>query len=247
MSTSRIAGVFDPDPARRLPYHGLLREFATVAARPPPMPPDTGLPNGRGQPVLVIPGFCTVDHLTRRMRADLARCGFEPFGWRLGMNFGPTDRALDGLNRRVDEIVAKHGPVVLVGISLGGLMARNLAYDRPDDIRHVITVASPFVLPTASSLEPLVRLCAWRFSKAVSMQRLATPLPVPSTMLYTADDGIVAPDSCWRTLESGEVVPLTGSHLAMASHPDTILAIVRCIAALTPALDPALDPAGAVE
>ncbi len=183
--------------------------------------------------MLVISGFCTTDGRTRRLRRHLQQSGFRVFGAGIGMNFGPTDRLLRRLDRRLDEIVAAHGPAVVVGVSMGGLLARNLAYERPHDIRHVVTVATPFVLPTVSTLEPLVRLCAFRFSKAAPMERLATPLPVPSTMFYSPDDGIVAPESCWRTAD-GEVVALRGPHLTIADSPETILAVTRCLAALRP-------------
>jgi esterase/lipase len=68
--------------------------------------------------------------------------------------------------RRFSEIRRDHGKVALVGVSLGGLFARNLAYERAYDISHVATVASPFRLPMSANLAPLVRLCARRYSQA---------------------------------------------------------------------------------
>ena len=227
---SRLDGIFDP--TRRPNYRHLLREAAAAARPLPKLPQDAPRPDGRGQPILVIPGFCTTDAQTRRLRAHLANCNFIPHPAAIGLNIGPTDRILRRLNHRLDTITAEHGPVILIGVSLGGLLARHLAYDRPADIRHVLTLASPFVLPTVSTLGLLVRLCSFRFSKTAPVARLATPLPVPSTMLFTADDGIVAPESCWRTLEGGTVIPLTGAHLTIADDPHIIQTIANHLATL---------------
>ncbi len=120
--------------------------------------------------------------------------------------------------------------MALLGISLGGVLARNLACERPQDISHVATVASPFRLPTASTLEPLVRLCARRYSPAVQPARLLAAIATPTTMIYTRDDGVVAPESCWTEQDGGAVVELGGAHLMLASNPDALRAIVRRLA-----------------
>ena len=209
-----------------------MRALATYRCRPPP---PSSLPDGAGRPVLVIPGFLTGDTITRDLRRFLGRCGFHAYGWRLGVNWGPTPTLLAGLERRLDWLVERHGgPVALVGISLGGLLARDLAHRRPDDVAHVVTVASPYRLPTASPLEPLVRLCARRYSADVVPARLAAPVPVPSTALYTVDDGIAAPDSCWADEAGGQTIALRGPHLLLASTPEAMGAIVRRLASPPP-------------
>jgi len=106
-------------------------------------------------PVLVVPAFLTGDRRMLDLRQFLDRCGFRTFGWELGVNWGPTPRLLDGLARRFDRLQREEGPLALIGVSLGGLLARNLAYERPDCVRHVVTIVSPFRLPTATTLGPL--------------------------------------------------------------------------------------------
>src|SRR6202030_3531545 len=93
--------------------------------------------------------------------------------------WGPTPYALDGLRRRLRQLRAlEGGPISVIGVSLGGLLVRDLACDCPADIRHVITLASPFHLPTASTIEPLVRLAARLYAPDLDFRRLSSPLPV---------------------------------------------------------------------
>ncbi len=222
--------MFDGRAVRRPPYRRLVAEAWSLAAYRPTRPRPEELPDGAGCPVLVIPAFLTGDAFTAGLRRFLCGCGFHAFGWGLGLNWGPTPRLLEGLDRGLSVIRREHGPVALLGISLGGVLARNLACERPQDISHVATVASPFRLPTASTLEPLVRLCARRYSPAVQPARLLAPMATPTTMIYTRDDGVVAPESCWTEQDGGAVVELGGAHLTLASNPDALRAIVRRLA-----------------
>ena len=218
-------------PARlRQPHHRLLlTEAWSLAAYRPQSPSVSSVPEGKGRVVLVVPPFLSGDGMTQGLRAYLQGCGFQTFGWGLGVNWGPTPRILAGLERRLDGLAAS-GPVALVGVSMGGILARNLAYDRPGSISHVVTVASPFRLPTATSIGPLIRLCAPRYSPDVDPQRLNLPLPVGSTMICTRDDGIVDPDKCWTDQEGGQVIHVDGAHLTICRNPDVLQAIAAALA-----------------
>jgi hypothetical protein len=227
--------VFDRDISRRPPYARLPAEALALFSRKPRPPDPKTLPDGNGQAVLVIPAFLVSDAISRDLRRFLKRCNFAVYGWALGINVGPTPRILHGLERRFDQLQRQHGNVALIGISMGGLLARNLAYSRADHIPHVITVASPFRLPTASPLEPLVRFYGRSYSEAIDPARLNTPLPVPSTMIYTPKDGIVASDSCWTDEAGGEVIAVDGTHMLLSSHPESLRAIVRRLATPAPA------------
>ena len=225
------ATLLDLAPMRRPPHRLLAAEAWSVVAYRPAPPRISSLPRGNGQAVLVIPAFLCGDAFARPLRSMLDQCGFRAFGWGLGVNWGPTPRILDGLARRLDAL-ATHGPVALVGISMGGVLARNLAYDRPGSISHVVTVASPVRLPATTSIGPLIRLCAPRYSRDVDVARLRLPLPVPSTMICTRDDGIVDPASCWTV--GGRVIHVDGPHVTICRNPDALRAIVTALAG-TPA------------
>jgi pimeloyl-ACP methyl ester carboxylesterase len=230
MTGLNAADILDPDPARRPGYGRLPAEIWSLLTYRPAPPSPESLPDGAGKPVLVVPAFLTGDSFTRPLREFLTRCGFRPFGWGLGINWGPTPRLLDGLDRRLSDIRRDHGTVALVGVSLGGIFARNLAYERPNDISHVATVASPFRLPTAVNLAPLVRLCARRYSPEVQPARLRQPLPVPATAIYTRTDGIVAWDSCFDANSADLCIELSGAHLTLCSNPETLRVLARQLA-----------------
>ncbi|HEV2676814.1 MAG TPA: hypothetical protein VGV37_19970 [Aliidongia sp.] len=214
-----LSAVLDGDRSRRPPYRRLVREFGSLLFDRPTSPAPESLPHGGGRPILVIPGIFTGDRFTLDLRQFLERCGFQAFGWGLGVNWGPTPHLLDGVARRVDGLYRNHGPLALVGISLGGLFARDLAYDRPGQVSHVVTIASPFRLPTATTLGALIRIFAHSYSPRVQTERLLTPLPVPSTMILTRDDGIVAWDSCRAHEPDGEIFEVGGAHLTLGSSP----------------------------
>jgi pimeloyl-ACP methyl ester carboxylesterase len=156
-------------------------------------------PRGDGHPVLVVPSFLRSDRHTVPLRRFLAGCGYAAFGWKLGLNIGPTVTALEGVDRLLIEIHAKHGrKVSLIGHSLDGVIARELAKKHPDEVRQLILLASPIRLPTASPLEPVYNLLSrWHSAEASApIDQLNTPPLVPVTALYTRSDGIVAWQSC---------------------------------------------------
>ena len=225
-----LSALLDQDATRRPPYGRLVGEFRSLLAGRPESPSPDSLPNGGGCPILVIPAIFTGDRFTLDLRRFLQRCGFQAFGWELGTNWGPTQHLLDGVARRFDALYRDHGPLALIGVSLGGLFARDLAYDRPDRVRHVVTIASPFRLPTATTLGALIRICARSYSPTIQPERLLSPLPVPSTMILTRDDGIVAWDSCRADESRGEIFELTGAHLTLGSDPVARRIIVERLA-----------------
>lgn len=227
-----LAPVFDGSgQVRRPPYHRLLAEFWSLLAYHPAPPAAEELPSGQGRAVLVIPAFLTSDGFTRGLRDVLTRCGFRAFGWELGINWGPTPALLSGLRRRLLTLHRREAaPVALVGISLGGLFARDLAYDYPEAVRHVVTLASPFRLPTACTIEPLFRLLASRYSPDVQVARLQQPLPVPSTAIYTRDDGIVDWRSCRMDEADGRSIELRGAHTTLCRDPEALRCVVWSLA-----------------
>ena len=96
-----------------------------------------------GPPALVIPGFLATDRTTMDLRRALARAGWRAHPWLLGMNLGARADTLDLLERRLTDL--RNGrKVLLVGWSLGGMFARQLAHRCPILVRAVITLGSPF-------------------------------------------------------------------------------------------------------
>ena len=99
---------------------------------------------GDGHPVMVLPGFMGSETSTKALREYIAKLGYDVYDWGMGRNFGKLDY-VDLLLTRVDEIYFQTGqPVSLIGWSLGGVYARQIAKENPKKVRQLITMGSPF-------------------------------------------------------------------------------------------------------
>src|SRR5215212_8713753 len=126
------------EPGRAMGDYGLY-----LAARPL----MSRLPHGDGHPVVVLPGLLADDASTRTLRTVLRKLGYDAHGWGLGRNIGPTAACVTGTRDLLDRLSDKHQRrVSLIGWSLGGIFARDLARRSPDSVRQVITLGSPFRL-----------------------------------------------------------------------------------------------------
>ncbi len=208
-------------------------------------------PAGRGQPVLVLPGFLADDSSTLALRRYLRRLGHYVHGWRLGRNLGPTAHIVDGLSRRLGELADRHGQSAsLVGWSLGGMFARELARRHPDLVRRVITLGSPFRSPG-----PLRTHATSRFEALAAhhvpagelppAERDREPLPVPLSAIYTRTDGVVPWRSC--LVEAGgtqENIEVLGSHCGLGHNPAALWAVADRLAQPPRCLRPFEPPSG---
>jgi len=206
-------------------------EFAALLAASPWL---RKLPRGDGHPVLVFPGLGANDITTAPLRSFLDHLGYVTHPWGQGFNFGPRRGVLKQCNDDVRALFRKHAqPVSLIGWSLGGLYAREMAKELPDHARCVITLGTPFTgHPRATN--------AWRFFELVSghsvhdpalIARLREPPPVPTTSIYSRTDGIVS----WRCSvnEPGplrENIEVHASHVGMGLNPLALWAIADRLA-----------------
>lgn len=191
-------------------------------------------PAGDGHPVLVFPGLVTGDLTTIVLRNFLSAQGYAPYAWEQGINFGPRPGVMERCMERLQELRAEHGSTVsLIGWSLGGVYARELAKMAPEAVRGVVTLGTPFTgHPKATN--------AWRLFELASDQKLVddarlaalkeTP-PVPTTSIYSRTDGIVA----WRcSVEeetgSSENIEVHASHLGIGMNPSALYAIADRLA-----------------
>jgi pimeloyl-ACP methyl ester carboxylesterase len=187
-------------------------------------------PRGDGHPVLVFPGLLAGDFSTAPLRRFLRELCYDARGWKRGINLGPDAPMRDALNERLSHLRERHGRrVSLIGWSLGGIYARELARARPDEVRLVITLGTPFrdisathavrLVPIRPGGRPLVEARELRAA-------LRQPVPVPTTSIYSRTDGIVAWQSCLE--EEGptrENVEVACSHTGMGFHP-SVLAVI---------------------
>jgi pimeloyl-ACP methyl ester carboxylesterase len=188
---------------------------------------------GDGHPVIVLPGFLCGDAMTGPFRRLLAAIGYAATGWGAGINLGPTATVLAGAEALLRHVTERSGErASLVGQSLGGVLARALASGHPERVRRVVTVCSPFRLPTASRLAPIYRsLAPLHRAQDAMLRRLAAPPPVPTTAIYTPRDGIVAWTSCIDEPGPGrENVAIDGAHTTMLGNPRAIRVITERLA-----------------
>jgi pimeloyl-ACP methyl ester carboxylesterase len=186
-------------------------------------------PRGDGHPVLVLPGLSASDASTRPLRRFLRDQGFTPYGWGLGPNHGPRPGAEQRMQARLAELAAQHGrKVSLVGWSLGGVFAREMARRAPAEVRQVITLGSPFAgAPKASNAWRLYeRLSGRKVEDWPDREAMKAPPPVPATAIYSKSDGIVAWQGCReREGAQSENIEVEGSHCGLGHHPAVLHAI----------------------
>jgi len=236
----------------RRPRRGLLllegRAFLELAALLPAYPVLRRAPRGDGHPVLVLPGFLAGDFSTRTLRAFLRDRGYGAHGWQLGRNLGPNPELIGRLVERVRGLRQRYDrKLTLIGWSLGGVYARELARSFPSDVRQVITLASPFRDLSATSVPPLLRRFGGRHRPENDSRRaqLGEPIPVPATAIYSKTDGIAAWQSCMEPPGPlSENIEVESSHLGIGHHPVVLLTIADRLAQAEDAWQPFRPPAG---
>jgi pimeloyl-ACP methyl ester carboxylesterase len=151
--------------------------------------------DGSGRPVLVIPGFMAGDSSTRPLRRLLGRVGYHTRGWGLGINIGPTDRTIRGLDELLQSIRDRHNaPVSIVGQSLGGFLGAELARRYPGSVERLITLGSPMAITDLRQSRARLHYNLFRHKHLLEFdfdKWRQAPLPhIPSTSVYSRSDGI---------------------------------------------------------
>jgi len=185
-----------------------------------------------GPPALVIPGFVAHDRATLALRRALAGKGWRVHGWEMGVNWGARADTVERLKDRLDEI-AKNEKALVVGWSLGGLFARELARAVPERVLAVVTLGSPF------SGDPKQNN-VWRIYERIARHKVDDPPiprvtgkpPVPQLALWSRKDGLIAPRAA-RGLddERDKAVELDCTHMAFGVSATAARDVVREIEA----------------
>ncbi len=226
-----------PEGPRGPAWERLLGELRTPvehwqATRRPRVAPEAAVAS---RPVMLLPGFGTHPARMKPLGRVLEAAGHRVSAWGLGFNFGPSEARFERLCERVVAMARKEGePLVLVGWSLGGIFAREVARLHPEAVRLVITMGTPFSGDRRANN-------AWRAYQLIAghsvdeppigMDMSAKP-QVPTVALWSARDGIVSPRSaCGRKGERDLAIPMRCTHLGFAAHPDVAAMINRLIAA----------------
>jgi pimeloyl-ACP methyl ester carboxylesterase len=215
------------EPGRAVADYGLY-----LAARP--LLPR--LPRGDGHSVLVLPGLLADDVSTHALRTVLRKLGYDVHGWGLGRNIGPTAACVNGIRDLMERLTDTSGkPVTVIGWSLGGIFARDVARRSPEAVRQVVTLGSPFRL--ARHTQSRATKVFDRFShlhvehRTLPLESENLPLQMPATSIYSHFDGIVHWQTCLDTPgERCENIAVMASHLGLGHHPAAIWAVADRLA-----------------
>ena len=194
------------------------------------------LPKGDGHPVIIFPGFVASDFSTKPMRKLLKDLGYETYGWGLGRNLRFDDAREAKMNALLKDVFKKHGrKVSIVGWSLGGIFAREVAKSNPDMVRSVISLGSPI----SGKLD---HTNARRLYEMINgkpegkmkdrLDTIAIAPPVPTTSIYTKTDGIVAwKGSIQRPGKTpSENICVPASHIGLGVNPLVMYALADRLA-----------------
>jgi pimeloyl-ACP methyl ester carboxylesterase len=226
-SSTTFESASDIDRGRFPPLHWVplegVRFIGELGALALAWPLLARAPRGDGHTVLVLPGFLATDNSTSALRHYLASLGYDAQGWQLGRNLG-GNRGTHGLAReRLDALAQQSGrKVSLIGWSLGGALARELARHAPQHVRQVITLGSPLYGDTRRTTT------AWLLHRAIhgrdsinhgDYRGIGAP-PVPTTSVFDRYDGVVG----WRAsveLPGPQVqsIETLSSHIGFGFNP----------------------------
>lgn len=182
--------------------------------------------------VMVIPGFMASDVSTKPLRRFLDKLGYQTCGWELGTNLADL-KELNIVSEKIDQLYKKNNqPISLIGWSLGGVYARELAKEKPEKIRQVITLGSPFAGVTQPNNANLTfNIVKWlkgypELDEAF-IATLPNPAIVPTTAIYSKKDGIVPWEVCMEQKEDDihQNIEVKSSHLGMGVHKDVLTII----------------------
>lgn len=186
-------------------------------------------PRGAGRPVVVLPGYLAADGATVVLRRYLAGLGYDARGWGLGKNSGQVDRFAAAVS---EQLGGFSQPVALIGWSLGGVIARQVARDRPAFVSQVITLGSPIGADHPTAFSPL-STPEQRVAYAERVDaREAAPISVPVTSIYTKQDRVVPwQDSIDRTNPHAEHIEVHSAHSGLVFSREVFTTLASLLAA----------------
>lgn len=213
------------------PYYSAWNFFAGHSWR------NESLPPGDGHPVLVYPGLGVSGAATTELRTRLLQLDYQVYDWELGVGMWPChsfDAWLNPMGVQLQQIRRAHNrEVSLVGWSLGGLYARELAKLHPEHVRQVITLGTPL----AGGLKPADIALGASFATGGMMdpaltERLHETPPVPCSSIYSKTDGLVDWKKCIdpQLPESRNIEVQGVSHFGLVHHPGVLRVLAHLLA-----------------
>jgi len=193
-------------------------------------------PKGDGHPVLALPGFLASDLSMAPLRRYLTELGYDTHAWQMGRNLGGLSRMRAALRERLAAIHASTGrKVSLVGWSLGGVYARDLALHAPEMVRYVMTLGSPFANDVrATNATKLYEMLSGETvgDDPEFLKAIAGDLPMPATSIFSRADGVVNWRTCLlRPSAAAENIEVyLASHVGLGVNPAVLWAVADRLA-----------------
>jgi len=193
-------------------------------------------PRGDSHPVLTLPGFLASDLSMAPMRRYLKELGYDAYAWNKGRNIGGVLRMRSALRDRLAEVYTAAGrKVSIVGWSLGGVYARDLALQAPDMVRSVVTLGSPFAndIRATNATRLYEALSGEAVEDNVELRNaIAGDLPVPTTSIYSRTDGVVNWQTCLlRPSDTAENIEVyLASHIGLGVNAAALWAVADRLA-----------------
>jgi pimeloyl-ACP methyl ester carboxylesterase len=193
-------------------------------------------PRGDGEPVLILPGYGAGDWSTITLQAYLRLLGYRARGWGLGRNKGTALELLPKvLDRAVSLARRRQRKIHVIGWSFGGYLARELARERADLVRHVITLGTPVIGgPKYTAVaESFRRLGIDVEALAAEVeQRNRISFSTPVTAIYSRNDAVVAWKACIdHSAANIEHVEVGTTHFGFGFSAEVYKIIARRLAA----------------
>jgi pimeloyl-ACP methyl ester carboxylesterase len=227
-----------PEGARNPALRFLLGELGELAeplrrALQPPL----DIPEAKNwQVVILLPGFGTSPWRMRYMARQLERAGHKAKRWGMGFNLGVTPELFDKLSDRILAVSERyHEPVVLVGWSLGGVFAREVAKRHPGAVAKVVTMGSPFSGDGhANNVWRIYALVAGHPVDEPPVEaELSVKPPVETVAIWSPRDGIVSPrSSCGRPEERDRAIAVRCTHVGFPNSAECLDAVLAELDAL---------------
>lgn len=186
---------------------------------------------GDGHPVVIFPGLGADATSLAPLLKHCQTLGYTAFDWGRGFNTGPkgdVDQWLSDLaGHTAARLAGFDQKASLIGWSLGGLYAREIAKLLPPAVRQVITIGTPFNAGADyTHVGWIYRLLSGNGAKydAALSQRLRTAPPVPTTSVYSRSDGVVAWQTCRHDVVSKRVedIEVNGSHIGLGWNREVL-------------------------
>lgn len=234
------------------PWSEVLVAAELLWLRATPVYYGWGVPRGDQSGVVIIPGFLGTDIYLLELNAWLRRIGYRPYFSGIGVNAECPNLLIQ---RRLTETIDRarketRRKVHVIGHSLGGIIARSIAHQRPQDVVSVITLGAPFrgtvahgnVLRAAEAVRKRIQAehgpnvlpdcytghCTCNF---IDSLRRNTPSTVAVTAIYTRSDGVVD----WRYCLTGDPEvdrEVAGTHMGLAFNPSAYTIIAERLASV---------------